>query len=75
MVVVAPVVGALEEVGLVVVRPDEGGVQALHGQAEVTDWSRVTLLHIVVFEDPVLQTLGGGEGDWEVSVKCLQQQV
>lgn len=56
MVVIAPVVAVLEEVGLVVVEPHEGCVHALHGQAEVTDWPRITLLHVVVLEYPILQS-------------------
>ena len=68
MVVIAPVVDALEEICLVVVWPDEGRVHAVHGQAEVTDWSRVSFLHVVVFKDPVLQTWRGGE--WAGQGKC-----
>lgn len=56
MVVIAPVVAVLEEVGLVVVEPHEGCIYTLHRQAEVTDWPRITLFHVVVLEYPILQS-------------------
>ena len=58
MVVIAPVAAVFEEVGFVVVEPHERCVHALQRQAEVADWPRVTLLHVVVLEHPVLETCG-----------------
>lgn len=80
VVVVAPVATVLEEVGLVVMQPNKRCVHSAQGQAEVTDWTRVTLLHVVVFKHPVLHTWGHDgsvEGlnlySWKSTSQCWNQ--
>lgn len=56
MIIIAPVMVVLKEVCLVVMQPDEDGVYALHGQAEITDRARVAFLYDVVLKHPVLHS-------------------